>query len=170
MSAALRIESDSVATTQALGAALGRLLGPGSVVALHGELGAGKTTFTQGLARGFGVEEPVTSPTYLLCSEYPGAIPLLHLDAYFQQRMDALLAEGLVERFRRSCVVIEWAEQVEEWLPGDRIEVALEGVGEERLLVLSATGPASRALLERFRERLPEEVRQGPEPGEREAR
>ncbi|RMH03777.1 MAG: tRNA (adenosine(37)-N6)-threonylcarbamoyltransferase complex ATPase subunit type 1 TsaE [Planctomycetota bacterium] len=139
--------SRAPAATEALGRALGGLLRPGDFLALRGELGAGKTTFTRGLAAGLGVRDRVTSPSYLLCHEYAAPTPLLHLDAYFAERMEEVLAEGLAERFPTAVVVVEWADRMESWLPPDRIEVRLSGRGEERRLELRGLGPEARRRL-----------------------
>ncbi len=133
--------------TLLLGRCLGACLRPGDFLALHGQLGAGKTTLTRGLAAGLGVTDAVASPSYLLCHEYAGPVPVLHLDAYFAERMDGVLADGLVERFGAAVVVAEWAERMGDWLPADRLELRLEGAGDTRELRLGATGPAARVRL-----------------------
>ena len=141
--------------TRALGAALGRLLPPGAVVALHGELGAGKTTFCAGIGAGLETDEPLRSPTYLLCHEADGRLPVLHLDAYFDARMEGLLLEGLAERFSGAGVLlVEWAERMADWLPQGRLEVVLSpGEAEEtRKLVFTARGAAAEELLEALEE------------------
>ena len=89
-----RFVSASTAATEALGANLAQLLRPGDVVALHGELGAGKTCFVRGLARGLGVAEPVASPTFTLMHTYAGRVPVHHLDAWMQERGEAFLQDG----------------------------------------------------------------------------
>ena len=138
----------SAAQTRALARALGRRLRPGDWVALSGPLGAGKTTFTAGLAEGLGVAGEVSSPTYLLCHEYEGPVTLLHLDAYFAERMEGLLAEGLAERLHGPVVVVvEWAERMAEWLPAEHLEVRLghpapSGDGTRR--AVTVRGPADR--------------------------
>ena len=81
--ATLEVISRSLEETQAAGAQLGRRLQPGDVLLLQGALGAGKTVFAQGVARGLGIEEPVTSPTFTLIREYEGALPLYHVDLYW---------------------------------------------------------------------------------------
>ncbi len=151
----LRLDCPSPEATVAAGARLGALLEAGDFLALSGELGAGKTTFSRGLAAGLRVRDAVASPSYLLCHEYDGPVPMLHLDAYFDQRMDGVLAEGLVERFAAAVVVAEWAERMADWLPTDRLEIRLSGEGEQRELRLQATGPVSRQRLEAF-QALPE--------------
>ncbi len=114
------------ATTEALGEALGRILRAGDVVALDGDLGAGKTTFVRGLARGLDVTEDVSSPTFILMNTYSGRVPLYHLDAWMADRGDAFLAEGGAEWLGGEGVaVVEWAERVRSWLPADCLWVRL---------------------------------------------
>jgi tRNA threonylcarbamoyladenosine biosynthesis protein TsaE len=145
----LRLTTLSAGGTRLLGRLLGERLEGGDCVALIGDLGAGKTTLASGIGAGLQVGVPLTSPTYLLCCEYEGRLPLLHLDAYFQPRMEALLLEGLAERFQEGRVLlVEWADRMADWLPGDRLELALEGLDETRTIRLRPLGPGSRKRLE----------------------
>lgn len=149
----LNLLSESPAATHALGRALAATLGPGACVALIGELGAGKTAFAAGLGAGLGVAEPLRSPSYLLCCEHRGRLPVLHLDAYFETRMEALLAEGLAERFdAASVLIVEWADRLAAWWPADRLEIRLEPgtEPEQRRIRLRGLGPASAAALNAF--------------------
>src|SRR5437773_6813002 len=99
--------------TQALGTRLGRRLREGAVVACIGELGAGKTCFLQGLARGLGVESPVTSPTFVLINEYRGRVGVHHLDAYRTESVTEVLDLGIEELMHGDGVtVIEWADKL----------------------------------------------------------
>jgi tRNA threonylcarbamoyladenosine biosynthesis protein TsaE len=141
--------TQSVEETWALGERLGSLLGPGDCVALRGDLGAGKTALAQGIARGLGVAEPVSSPTFALVHEYAGRVPVHHLDVYRLRgpeelddlSWDDLLAAGGV-------LLIEWPERIEAALPRDRLEVALEWVDAERRRVeVRAVGPTATARL-----------------------
>ncbi|QDU67567.1 tRNA (adenosine(37)-N6)-threonylcarbamoyltransferase complex ATPase subunit type 1 TsaE [Engelhardtia mirabilis] len=117
--------SNSADETEALGEALGRALLPGCVLALSGELGAGKTCLVRGLARGIESEDPVSSPTYTLAHEYAGRLTLHHLDAWMAEREASFLAAGGEELLLgESAAVIEWAGHVEAWLP--RPHLALE--------------------------------------------
>lgn len=139
--------------TEALASALGAAVPPGTVIALSGDLGAGKTCFVRGLARGLGLEDCVASPTYTLMQAYEGGrLPLYHFDAWMEGREKAWLAEGGGAWLRGEGVaVVEWAGRVAEWLPEPRIELALRHVSlNERLLDLTVTGPAGppRAALE----------------------
>jgi tRNA threonylcarbamoyladenosine biosynthesis protein TsaE len=144
--------------TRALGEALGRRLEPGDVVGLSGELGAGKTVLAQGLARGLGVEEPVSSPTFALVHEYRGRLPVWHLDTYRVRSLDELpdlswsdlLAGGGV-------ILVEWPERIAPALPAERLDVALSyGEGDTRVLEIVPRG-------ERM-QRLMRELAAGPEP------
>jgi tRNA threonylcarbamoyladenosine biosynthesis protein TsaE len=113
------VTTASAAETQALAVALSATLPPDTVLALHGNLGVGKTTFVQGLARGFGIAEPVTSPTFNLCTLHRGRDRLLvHLDAYrigsAREVEDLLLEDFLVTPW---CLAVEWPENIAAWLP-----------------------------------------------------
>lgn len=122
----------SAEETEAVGERLGAALGPGDVVALTGELGAGKTCFVQGLARALGVTRPVTSPTFVMVNEYRGRLPVHHVDAYRTASLTELLDLGLPELFDDGGVtVIEWADKVGPILPARTIRVHLDGVGDE---------------------------------------
>lgn len=122
----------SAEETEAVGERLGAALGPGDVVALTGELGAGKTCFVQGLARALGVTRPVTSPTFVMVNEYRGRLPVHHVDAYRTASLTELLDLGLPELFDDGGVtVIEWADKVGPLLPARTIRVHLDGVGDE---------------------------------------
>lgn len=108
------LRSHSVAETQRLGALLGGLLAPGDVVLLHGDLGAGKTAFTQGIAVGLGVARAVNSPTFTILKEYEGRLPLYHFDLYRIESPDEVYALGFEEYLDGAGVsVIEWAERGE---------------------------------------------------------
>lgn len=114
------------AATEDLGEQLGRALGAGAVVALAGELGAGKTTFVRGLARGLGVAEAVTSPSFTLMQEYAGRVPLYHFDAWMAAREEAFLQSGAAEYLGGEGVcAVEWCDNVTAFLPVPRLEVRL---------------------------------------------
>jgi tRNA threonylcarbamoyladenosine biosynthesis protein TsaE len=118
--------------TSAVGARLGATLVAGDVVALTGELGAGKTCFVQGLARGLGVQTRPTSPTFVLINEYRGRLPVHHVDAYRTARATELIDLGLLELFDGDGItVVEWAERAAALLPERAIRVHIEGVGDE---------------------------------------
>ena len=113
------VETDTAETTRALAAQFASAIPADTVLALHGDLGVGKTTFVQGLAIGLGVQDPVTSPTFNLFSLYQGTTHrLLHVDAYRlegESQIDALLLEDFI--ISPWIVAIEWPERVTDWLP-----------------------------------------------------
>jgi tRNA threonylcarbamoyladenosine biosynthesis protein TsaE len=124
--------ADSPEATAAAGERLGARLGPGDVVGLTGVLGAGKTCFVQGLARGLGVSTPATSPTFVLVNEYRGRLPVHHVDVYRTHTLTELLDLGLEDLLGGDGVtVIEWADRCEALLPLRTIRVHIEGVGDE---------------------------------------
>ena len=103
--------------TEELGARLGRHLRPGAVIAFYGDLGAGKTAFTRGLARGLGIVDPITSPTYTIVNEYSGKIPLFHFDMYRLTSSEDLFDIGWEDYLTRGGVIaVEWSERVEDAL------------------------------------------------------
>ena len=120
------------AETQAIGERLGARLTAGAVIACTGELGAGKTCFLQGLARGLGVTGDVTSPTFVLVNQYRGRTPIYHLDAYRTGSLTELVDLGLEEMLHGDGVtVIEWADKLLPLLPARTIHVHLQGLGDE---------------------------------------
>jgi tRNA threonylcarbamoyladenosine biosynthesis protein TsaE len=116
-------------------------------VALSGELGAGKTTLTQGIASGLGIEEPVVSPTFTLVREYRGSLYLAHVDVYRLERIQDVVDLGLEEIGDGEAVlVVEWGDAIDAQLPSDRLDVELttadpDGATEARRVVLRAGGP-----------------------------
>lgn len=136
------------------GVALGDRLERGDVVALWGDLGAGKTLFTRGVARGLGVPEsiPVTSPTFTLINEYEGRLPLYHLDLYRLSDLDEL--ETLPWRdvlFGRGAALVEWPDRMGEELPEERWDIRITITGDEsRILVVEPHGEARLRRLEKW--------------------
>ena len=112
----MKFTTNSPAQTEAVGAALGRIVPPGTVIAYRGGLGAGKTAFTRGLARGLGCRETVTSPTYTIVNEYcSGRLPLFHFDMYRLESADDLFDIGWEDYLDRGGVcAVEWSENVAE--------------------------------------------------------
>jgi tRNA threonylcarbamoyladenosine biosynthesis protein TsaE len=126
------VVSRSPEETEAAGERLGRTLGVGDVVALTGELGAGKTCFIQGLVRGLGVRARATSPTFVLINEYRGRLPVRHVDAYRTRSLAELMDLGLPELFDEGGVtVVEWADKLGPLLPSRTIHVQIGGLGDE---------------------------------------
>ena len=122
--------TNSPAETEAIGAALGKILPAGTVIAYRGDLGAGKTAFTRGLARGLGYREPVTSPTYTIVNEYLGGrLPLFHFDMYRLHSSDDLWDIGWEDYLDRGGVcAVEWSENVADAME-DAITVRIEKLG-----------------------------------------
>lgn len=148
--AALRRTSPSPAATRAVGARLGAAARPGDVIALTGPLGAGKTELARGIARGLEVDEPVSSPTFILVAEHAGRLPLFHVDCYrLAGAADALAAGILDDRAAEGVTVIEWAERIAAALPPGRLEIAIDGAGDApRTLVLRATDARHAQLMD----------------------
>lgn len=121
----------SEAETSALGAELASRLAPGAVIAMYGDLGAGKTAFTRGLASGLGLKSRVSSPTFTIVNEYLGRIPLFHFDMYRLKDADELFEIGWEDYLARDGVcVVEWSENVEGAFPPETIVVKIEKTGE----------------------------------------
>ena len=122
----------SPAETEKIGAALGRVIPAGTVIAYEGDLGAGKTAFTRGLARGLGCAEQVTSPTYTIVNEYlSGRCPLFHFDMYRLHSADDLWDIGWDDYLDRNGVcAVEWSENVRDALE-DPVIVRIEKIGDD---------------------------------------
>ena len=141
--------TNSPEETRSVGRSLGMAAVPGTVVALRGELGAGKTQLAKGIAEGLGVRSTVNSPTFVLMNEHVGRLRLYHVDAYRLDDPEDALAAGLLDdREVDGVSVIEWADRLEGWLPVDRLDIAL-GIGAaptERQLRWRAHGEAHARL------------------------
>lgn len=149
-----RVSLPDAAATRALGERLGRAAVEGTTLALHGPLGAGKTTFAQGFAAGFGVPDGdrVTSPTFAIWQTYSGRSTLHHLDLYRLDGQDEAEAAGLDEAFSAEAVsLVEWAERCPALLPEDhaRITLAYDDHGG-RQATLEGVGPRASAWLARL--------------------
>lgn len=119
--------------SRATAAEFAAALPPDTTLALHGDLGVGKTTFIQGLAAGLGIRDAVTSPTFTIFTLHRGPINLLHLDAYrlesAQQVEDLLLADFLISPW---CMAVEWPEKIADWLPPGTLHLELVILPDER--------------------------------------
>ncbi len=142
-------ETNSPAQTEAVGEALAKVLQPGTVIAYRGDLGAGKTAFTRGLARGLGCDDMVTSPTYTIVNEYlSGRLPLFHFDMYRLRSAEDLWDIGWEDYLDRGGVcAVEWSENVEEALESFLL-VNIEKTGEEtrRITIEGGDGLADLGL------------------------
>jgi tRNA threonylcarbamoyladenosine biosynthesis protein TsaE len=117
--------------TEALAAAVGGLLRVGDVVVLAGELGAGKTTFAKGLARGLGVIDTVTSPTFTIVQHYVGRVPVAHVDVYRLDRMQELHDLGFEELIESGVTIVEWGDAIAPVLPRDRLTIRMGTVEDD---------------------------------------
>ena len=138
--------SNAPAETEALGAALADRLKPGAVVAFSGDLGAGKTAFVRGMARGLGISERVTSPTFTIVNEYEGGrLPLFHFDMYRLGSSDELFDIGWEDYLVRGGVcAVEWSENVSDAMEGDCIRVDIRrGAHDNQRLITIEGGDAA---------------------------
>jgi tRNA threonylcarbamoyladenosine biosynthesis protein TsaE len=122
----------------------------GDLICLWGELGAGKTQFAKGFGAGLGIDATINSPSFILMAEYPGRLRLFHVDLYrLDGAEDALLGGLLDERQADGVTIIEWPERLAAALPADRLDVVIDGAGDEpRRITLRARGPRHERYLE----------------------
>lgn len=168
------IDSPDLASTHAVGRALGAALVVGDVVALVGPLGSGKTTLVKGIAAGAGVADlrQVNSPTFVIVNEYEAARPgapltIHHIDVYRLRGSEDLDAIGFDEMCRTGAVLVEWADRVLDLLPEDRLTLTLIPTGDTtRRLELTAPGPGAQRLAAEIRGR-ESFLRRKPSPGDR---
>ncbi|MBM7601569.1 tRNA threonylcarbamoyladenosine biosynthesis protein TsaE [Virgibacillus halotolerans] len=134
-----QIKTQTAQETIKLAEELATNLRPGDVLTLEGDLGAGKTTFAKGIAKGLGVERTVSSPTFTIVKEYEGEIPFYHMDVYRLENSDEDI--GFSEYFNGDGIaVVEWAQFIEDYLPEDRLNINITYVDEHtRNLTFSAT-------------------------------
>jgi tRNA threonylcarbamoyladenosine biosynthesis protein TsaE len=152
--AALEVVTGSPDQTRALAASLARVAEPGDVLCLWGDLGAGKTVFAKGFGAGLGVRDTILSPSFVLMGEYAGRLPLFHIDLYrLESARDALDGGLLDDRQASGVVLIEWPDRLADALPPDRLDVRIDGGGDEpRRIRVAAHGDAHRRYLEPARE------------------
>ncbi len=151
------IISHSIDETQRLGEQLGKLARAGDVLCLEGDLGSGKTCFTQGLGRGLGVVEAIHSPTFILANEHrSGRLPLYHIDVYRMRGADEAIGIGLDDYvYGDGVCVIEWAEKIDVVLPAERLWIKFRHIDEtQRDLTLHATGARYEELLDKIKRSL----------------
>jgi tRNA threonylcarbamoyladenosine biosynthesis protein TsaE len=131
----------TAADTMAIGRRLAGLLWAGDIVLIDGDLGVGKTTFVAGLAEGLGVDEPITSPTFILMRTYPGLLPLTHADVYRIDTLAEIEDLELTEASAEGVLVVEWGTAIEQWMPADHLVVRIRlGEDETRLVELIPVG------------------------------
>lgn len=142
----------SLDATNQLGMCLGKLSQPGDVICLYGDLGAGKTALSKGIALGLEVTENVTSPTYTLINEYTGRLPFYHLDLYRLCSEEEAYELGLEEYlYGNGVTVLEWPSRIADLLPRDRLEIELvkdPEADEERQIILRPQGARYLTLVE----------------------
>lgn len=137
------VTARDAATTRALAARLAAAARPGDLLCLVGELGAGKTQFAKGFAAGLGIDDVVSSPTFVLMTEYQGRLPMFHLDLYrLADAADALAGGLLDERQLEGVALVEWAERLGEALPAARLDVVIDGTGDEPRHITLRAGTA----------------------------
>ncbi len=141
----LKLTSTSEDRTREIGRCIGALARAGTVIALNGELGAGKTVLAKGIAQGLGVQVDVISPSYVLMNIYPGRLSLFHFDFYRLENEEELLELGLEEYFYGDgVVVVEWADKFPDILPPKRLEIEMGKSSEDpdtsRILYLQLRG------------------------------
>jgi tRNA threonylcarbamoyladenosine biosynthesis protein TsaE len=138
--------------TRDVGSVLGRLAEPGDTILMQGELGAGKTCLTQGIAVGLDIVEYVVSPTFVIVREYEGRLPLYHIDFYRLRDMAEIAESGLDDYFRGFGVsVVEWAEKGLDLLPREHLMIRMEFVNSaRRRLSFGASGSRYQEMLSRF--------------------
>jgi tRNA threonylcarbamoyladenosine biosynthesis protein TsaE len=149
----LELTSPTAEDTRAIGAALAPLLRARDVIALTGELGAGKTTLVQGIAGALGYDGAVTSPTFTLVREYgTPTLTLVHADVYRLDRVQDALDLGLDETAEDGVLLIEWGDAVDALLPGDRlvVELSIPGEDDARKIALRSEGTAWQTRWERL--------------------
>jgi len=140
-------------TTSALGVALAAAACPGDTICLWGDLGAGKTVFAKGFGAGLGVASTVNSPSFVLMAEHAGRLPLFHLDLYRLANAAEAVAGGLLdERQSAGVTLIEWPDRLGPALPRERLDVVIDGQGDEPREIVLRAGSAD---LERYLDALP---------------
>jgi tRNA threonylcarbamoyladenosine biosynthesis protein TsaE len=148
-----RLVSGDAPATRELGARLAGVARAGDLVCLRGDLGAGKTQLAKGFGAGLGVTDTISSPSFILMAEYAGRLPLFHVDLYRLADAADVLTGGLIdERQADGVTLVEWPERMESVLPAARLDISIEGTGEEpRTITLRAGSPE----LARYLETLP---------------
>jgi tRNA threonylcarbamoyladenosine biosynthesis protein TsaE len=147
---ALDVTTGSADETRALAAALASVAAPGDVICLWGDLGAGKTVFAKGFGAGLGVTATISSPSFVLMGEYVGRLPLFHIDLYRLATATEARDGGLLDdRQVAGVVLIEWPDRLGDSIPPDRLDVRIDGGGDEpRRIGLAAQGSGFERFIE----------------------
>src|SRR5690625_1396991 len=145
-----QIKTESSEETLGLAKKLGQHLEAGNVITLEGQLGTGKTVFAKGIARGLGIEDQITSPTFTMIKEYEGEIPLYHMDVYRLEHSEEDL--GFPEYFYGNGVtIVEWAQFIADYLPEERLQVKINYIDENmRLISFTPLGKAYEQILKKL--------------------
>lgn len=132
--------SKSVEETENYAEKISKKLNGNEIIAMYGGLGAGKTSFTRGLARGLGVEDSVSSPTFAIVNEYTGTYPIYHFDMYRIEDWNDLESIGFFDYINNGIIIIEWSENIEGALPGELIRVYIDKTDNENERVIKIEG------------------------------
>ncbi len=135
----MTFQTKTAEETIQLGEKIGKMLKPGTVIAMEGTLAAGKTTITKGIAKTLGINETITSPTFTLISEYEGNMPLYHMDVYRLDSAEDFLNLGVEDMIYdgKGVAIIEWSEKIRSELPKSTITIRLETIeNNERLITI----------------------------------
>ena len=136
----MRIITESATQTQQLGSQIASVLKGNEMIALFGDLGAGKTAFTRGLCEGLGVKDGVCSPTFAIVNEYRCKFPVYHFDMYRITDIDDLFATGFYDYIGRGVIVIEWSENIESELETDCIRIRIQKTDKENERIFEIEG------------------------------
>jgi tRNA threonylcarbamoyladenosine biosynthesis protein TsaE len=157
LASTLRLTAPDPAATSRLGAALAAVARPGDLICLWGDLGAGKTHLAKAFGAGLGVTDTIVSPSFVLMAEYEGRLPLFHLDPYRLADAADALAGGLIdERQATGVTLVEWPERLGAALPAARLDVRIDGSGDDPRTITLVAGTADYA---RFLDAVPEPAR-----------
>jgi tRNA threonylcarbamoyladenosine biosynthesis protein TsaE len=149
----MKITVNNLKDTENVGKIIGRNLMSGTVLCLDGDLGAGKTTLTQYIAKEFGIDEYITSPTFTIIKEYEGTLPLYHMDVYRIDSEDDMYDLGYEEYiYSDGVTIIEWSHKIKNILPENRIDIEIQRIDENsRILDISGKGPSFEKIAEELK-------------------
>lgn len=161
MNTLFKINVDNLKETEKIGYVLGKLLNGGEIICMTGDLGAGKTTLTQSVAKGLDVEDYVTSPTFTIINEYKGRCPLYHFDVYRIGDIEEMYDLGYEEYFySQGVAIIEWADIIEDILPEDRLNIIINKKEDmnSREIIIDGKGDKYLSIIDELRKTLPEAI------------